>query len=205
MPRKIYDSYEYIDPDNQYTCEKSSVLVNKQGITDEQGAARSEHLFATQRLLDLRLKPIEIKTVKDILKVHGYIFQDVYDWAGQYRKVNISKQGNAFMAMQAFDTAETYMNSLLDDFHKKAKSREQIIQHLAKILDNENYFHPFREGNGRTQREVIRSLALSKKYKAQIRVEADDEVYNLYMDGTVHGDILKLEKLFDKILEKISE
>lgn len=83
------------------------------------------------------------------MKVHGYIFQDVYDWAGQYRKVNISKQGNAFMAMQAFDTAETYMNSLLDDFHKKAKSREQIIQHLAKILDNENYFHPFREGKNR--------------------------------------------------------
>jgi Protein involved in cell division len=201
----MYDSYEYIDPDNQYIYKNSSVLVNKQGIRDEQEAARLEHLFATQRLLDLRLKAIEIKTVNDILKVHGYIFQDVYVWAGQYRKVNISKQGNAFMAMQSFDTAENYMNSLLNDFHKNAQTREQITQHLAKILDNENYFHPFREGNGRTQREVIRSLALSKGYRAQIRVEADDEVYNLYMDGTVQGDISILEKLFDKILEKISD
>ena len=59
------------------------------------------------------------------------------------------------------------------------------------------------EGNGRTQREVIRSLALSKGYSAQIRVEQDDDIYNLYMDGTVYGDLNKLEKMFDKILEEI--
>ena len=75
----------------------------------------------------------------------------------------------------------------------------EIIE--PKILDNLNYFHPFREGNGRTQREVIRSLALSKGYSAQIRVEQDDDIYNLYMDGTVYGDLEKLEELFDRILD----
>ncbi|MDU6959999.1 MAG: hypothetical protein E6359_05025 [Veillonella dispar] len=71
------------------------------------------------------------------------------------------------------------------------------------MLDCLNFFHPFREGNGRTQREVIRVLALSKGYKAQIRVSEDDTVYNTYMDGTVHGDLQKLELLLEKILEKI--
>ena len=66
-----------------------------------------------------------------------------------------------------------------------------------------NYFHPFREGNGRTQREVMRSLALSKGYSAQIRVEQDDEVYNLYMNETVYGDLGKLEELLCKILIEI--
>ncbi|WP_455031189.1 Fic family protein [Oribacterium sp.] len=47
-----------------------------------------------------------------------------------------------------------------------ANSKDEIIKQLAKILDILNYFHPFREGNGRTQREVIRSLALSKGYSA---------------------------------------
>ena len=49
----------------------------------------------------------------------------------------------------------------------------------------------------------VKVLALSKGYKAQIRVSEDDTVYNTYMDGTVHGDLQKLELLFEKILEKI--
>ena len=75
--------------------------------------------------------------------------------------------------------------------------------HLTEILDNLNYFHHFREGNGRTQREVIRALALSKGYSAQIRVGQDDEVYNLYMDGTVHENLEKLKELFIRILSKL--
>lgn len=51
-----------------------------------------------------------------------------------------------------------------------------------------NYFHPFREGNGRTQREVIRSLALMKGYECNISIGSDDKIYHLYMDGTVYGD-----------------
>ena len=94
-------------------------------------------------------------------------------------------------------------NHLIHSYHQTANSKDEIIKHLAKILDNLNYFHPFREGNGRTQREVIRSLALLKGCSAQIRVEQDDEVYNLYMDGTVYGDLGKLEELFGKILKEI--
>ena len=78
-----------------------------------------------------------------------------------------------------------------------------LIRSLAKILDSLNFFHPFREGNGRTQREVIRALAISKGYRAQIRVSDDDIIYNTYMDGTVYGDLQKLESLFELILEKI--
>ena len=61
-----------------------------------------------------------------------------------------------------FNAAETYINHLIHSYYQTANSKDEIIKHLAKILDNLNYFHPFREGNGRTQREVIRSLALSK-------------------------------------------
>lgn len=82
--------------------------------------------------------------------------------------------------------------------------KDEVIRHLTLILDNENYLHPFREGNGRTQREVIRVLGLAKGYDSEINVEFDDVIYNLYMDGTVHSDIKKLEQLFDKILVKIS-
>ena len=73
----------------------------------------------------------------------------------------------------------------------------------VEILDNLNYFHPFREGNGRTQREVIRSLALMKGYECEISIGLDDDIYHLYMDGTVYGDTSKLEQLFNKLLTEI--
>ena len=138
MPRKKYEGYEYVDPDNQYTYPNSSVLKNKLGIRDAVEANEHEYEFVLMRLLELEVYPIKIHSMKDILKIHGYIFQDFYDWAGKFRKVNISKQGHAFMAMQSFGTAESYMDSLIKDFHSKAHIREEIIKHLALILDNEN-------------------------------------------------------------------
>lgn len=203
MVRNQYEGYKYIDPNNQYTYPDSTVLVNKQNITNIEEAYRNEHLFVTRRLADLRLEPIHVYSMSDILAIHNYLFQDVYAWAGQYRKVNISKSGNPFMPIQSFNTAETHMNNLIHFYHQTANSKDEIIMHLSEILDNLNYFHPFREGNGRTQREVIRSLALSKGYSAQIRVEQDDEVYNLYMDGTVHEDLGKLKELLIRILIKL--
>lgn len=203
MVRNQYEGYKYIDPNNQYTYPDSTVLVNKQNITNIKEAYRNEHLFVTRRLADLRLEPIHVYSMSDILAIHNYLFQDVYAWAGQYRKVNISKSGNPFMPIQSFNTAETHMNNLIHSYHQTANSKDKIIMHLSEILDNLNYFHPFREGNGRTQREVIRSLALSKGYSAQIRVEQDDEVYNLYMDGTVHEDLGKLKELLIRILIKL--
>ena len=203
MVKNQYEGYEYIDPNNQYTYLNSTVLINKQNITNIEEAYRNEHLFVTRRLADLRLKTIEVYSISDILAIHKYLFQDVYAWAGQYRKVNISKNGNPFMSIQSFSTAQAYINRLIHTYYQTANSKDEIIKQLAKILDNLNYFHPFREGNGRTQREVIRSLALSKGYSAQIRVEQDDEIYNLYMDGTVYGELRKLEELLSKILEKL--
>lgn len=203
MVKNQYEGYKYIDPNNQYTYPDSTVLVNKQNITNIEEAYRNEHLFVTRRLADLRLEPIHVYSMSDILAIHNYLFQDIYAWAGQYRKVNISKSGNPFMPIQSFNTAETHMNNLIHSYHQTANSKDEIIMHLSEILDNLNYFHPFREGNGRTQREVIRSLALSKGYSAQIRVEQDDEVYNLYMDGTVHEDLGKLKELLIRILIKL--
>lgn len=186
-----------------YTYPDSTVLVNKQNITNIEEAYRNEHLFVTRRLADLRLESIQVYSMSDILAIHNYLFQDVYAWAGQYRKVNISKSGNPFMPIQSFNTAETHMNRLIHSYHQTANSKDEIIMHLTEILDNLNYFHPFREGNGRTLREVIRALALSKGYSEQIRVEQDDEVYNLYMDGTVHEDLGKLKELLIRILIKL--
>ena len=99
------------------------------------------------------------------------------------------------MPVQSFNTAETYMNNLIHTYHQTANSKDEIIKQLAKILDNLNYFHPFREGNGRTQREVIRSLALSKGYSAQIRVEQDDDIYKrfFFMPDAIYHTVFQFK------------
>ena len=202
MKRKCYDSYDYIDPNNLYTYPDSSVLRNKQEERDEQKARELEYRMVASKSLKLFINPIPVYNVEDILKIHQFLFENMYHWAGEFRKVNISKSGNAFMPIQSFGTAIIYLNNLIDRFHDDANSRKEVINLLVEILDNLNYFHPFREGNGRTQREVIRSLALMKGYECEISIGDDDEIYHLYMDGTVYGDKTKLTKLFEKIIFK---
>lgn len=200
MTRKQYEGYDYIDPHNLYTYPNSFVLINKFGETDEEKARELEYRSVASQSLKLFIKPIEVRKVSDILKIHQFLFGDIYAWAGQYRKVNISKSGKSFMPIQSFGMGEQYLNSLLTSYLDGAESRSAIITSLVDILDNLNYFHPFREGNGRTQREVIRSLALMKGYECEINIGTDDEIYHLYMDGTVYGDKENLIELLDKLL-----
>lgn len=141
--------------------------------------------------------------MEDIKKIHYFLFSDIYWWPGEYRKVNISKGGKPFIPIQSFFMAEEYMNKILSDFYNTHFSENKIIEALVEVLDNLNYFHPFREGNGRVQHEVIRVLAAMKRYEAIISINTDDEIYNLYMDGTVHSDKGKLRELFKIILKKI--
>jgi cell filamentation protein len=205
MPRKQYESYRYDDSDSEYTYPNSSTLRNRLGIHDPILALEKEYQLSAERVLELGIKPIAVRSMKDVLAIHRFLFQDMYTWAGEYRKVNISKSGKAFMAMQAFETGEQYIDGLIATFHRSATTKEAIAKQLAGILDNLNHMHPFREGNGRCQREVILSLARERGFDLFLDVESDDEVYNRYMDGTVNGDTKTLEELFMDILEPVDE
>ena len=61
--------------------------------------------MAASKSLKLFINPIPVYSVEDILKIHQFMFEDMYHWAGEFRKVNISKSGNDFLPIQSFDTA----------------------------------------------------------------------------------------------------
>lgn len=203
MSRNKYEEYTYIDYDNIYTYPSTNILINKFNINSLEELKNKEYSLVASKILELYLQPILVNSTDDIYKIHRFLFSDIYWWAGQCRKVNISKNNKPFIPIQSFHTAENYINSLIYNYHKNADTREKITNDLANILDNLNYFHPFREGNGRTQREVIRVLAMMKNYEAIINIGADDNIYNLYMDGTVYSDKTKLKQLFNIILRKL--
>ena len=71
---------------------------------------------------------------------------------------------------------------------------------MAEILDNVNYLHPFREGNGRAQREFIRLLALEKGLILNLNPPDNISVYERYMKGTVESDVTTLTELIFELI-----
>ena len=90
-------------PDTKYCYTDSDILKNKLGIMDKDKLLRAEIDLATLRLLGLEMHPVKGRFDFDHLKsIHKYVFQDLYDWAGETRTVNIGK-GNLFCLVQHID------------------------------------------------------------------------------------------------------
>jgi cell filamentation protein len=202
------NDYQYLDPDFRYSS-KNGILFNLANIEDETILIAFESFKVSRRIEDLIESPIRIKDSSSLLKIHHYLFQDVYDWAGQVRKVNISKNGKPFFNGERFDKAFQYLDSLISEFKKIPKSnKRQLAEKLAEILDNVNYLHPFREGNGRTQREFLRLLALEKDLKLNLNPPDKKSIYERYMKGTIESDVQTLTELIFELIntdEKIKD
>jgi len=81
------------------------------------------------------------------------------------------------------------------------KDKTTLAENLAETLDTLNYFHPFREGNGRSQRLAMRLLAREKGYDIDLNPPNSLVVYEQYMKGTIDGNVKLLTELFDICLE----
>ena len=187
--------YSYLDPINQYTL-KNGVLRNKANIEDETVLLIYESLKVSKRLEELYSKPIKIIDSSSLLEIHHQLFQDVYEWAGKVRTVNISKDGKPFFEGERFQTGFIYIDSLVTEFEKiNSKQKFELAEKLAEILDNINFLHPFREGNGRAQREFIRLLAFQKGYHLNLNPPDNKKIYNNYMKDTIDSDVKLLTEL----------
>lgn len=200
------DTYRYIDPDSVYTNPATGVLRNLGGISDEAELCFFESAAVARRLRELRHAPIAVKDSGALLAIHRHLFQDVYAWAGKTRTVEISKGGRPFFPTSHFTNAFRYIDSLLAEWREIPKqNRIAVAGKLADILDTVNELHPFREGNGRTQREFLRLLALEKGYVLELNPPDNADVYQRYMDGTVNADVKTLTVLIVDLLVSMKE
>ena len=189
-------SYKYIDPDSTYTDPATGLLKNLQDITDPDVLLFVESGAVTKRLQELYEQPIKIKGIDNLLEIHKHLFQDIYIWAGKNRTVEISKDGKQFFPTSHFDNAFRYIDQLIAEFKKIPKDNKKIVaEKLAEILDNINYLHPFREGNGRTQREFLRLLAIEKGLTLNLNPPDNKSVYERYMKGAIESDVKTLTAL----------
>ncbi len=199
----MYNDYKYHDPEFTYIDPKTGILKNLAGITDPEALLFYESVAVTKRIQELYENPIKIKGIETLFEIHKHLFQDVYVWAGKKRKVEISKSGKQFFPTRYFENAYRYIDSLISDFKKISNNDKlRIAKKLAEILDAINYLHPFREGNGRTQREFIRILALEKNLILNLNPPNNKKIYEQYMNGTINSDIKALTELIIKLIDE---
>ena len=159
------------------------VLENKLGITDAAELAREEEQLSKRRALELfeagLLDQFEVGTFKGLAQIHRTLFQDIYDFAGELRTVNIAKGNFRFAPVM-------YLEAALANIEKMPQSTfDEIIEKYVEM----NVAHPFREGNGRSTRIWLDAI-LKKELKQVVdwsRVNKED--YLLAMERSPIKDV----------------
>lgn len=131
-------------------------LENKLGITDSVELAKAEEKISKKKAIELfesgYLDSLEAGTFDSLAKIHKYLFDSIYDFAGKVRVVNIAKGNFRFAPIM-------YLQIALEDIEKMPQSTyDEIIKKYVEM----NIAHPFREGNGRSMR-IWLDLILKKE------------------------------------------
>jgi len=150
-----YSSHDpYLDP-------ASGVLKNRFGITDEATLEATEASLVALRSYALAQQPLAGGfDLAHLQAIHRCLFGDVYEWAGQLRTIDIAKDGNSF-AHHAYIAvaAAPIFAALAREKHLEGLAPPAFSARAAHYLGEVNALHPFREGNGRAQREFISHFA----------------------------------------------
>lgn len=194
MPR------EFADP---YTYPGTRVLRNIPGIRDDATLRDFEYEQTKLRIEELRENPIPGKFDLEHLKaIHAHVFQDVYEWAGKTRTVNISKNGDAFAQPAFIDGAGRQLGeAIAKENNLQGLEKPQFVERLALYYSDWNALHPFREGNGRTTRELIGQIAREAGYELdQTRIDNTKDQWNDAARRSFHGDLAPVKEILTEAI-----
>ena len=155
---------------------------------DEQSKNKAYGMFESGLIND-----IEVGTINGLQQIHAYLFGGLYDFAGQVRKLNISKGGFVFASVG-------YLDQTLDAIEKMP---EETIEQIVKKYVEMNIAHPFMEGNGRTTR-IWLDLILKKNLSKCVdwsKIDKTEYLEAMKLSVVDYSDILALieNALTDKI------
>lgn len=151
---------EFIDP---YLYPGTEVLQNIPGIRDPQAASRFERRETLVRRRELERDPVQGDfDLAHLCEIHRRLYQDVWEWAGQIRTVVISKGSSTFLHPSRIEAA---FDGIHEDLRHSALLKDSgipdgdFVKQISDLWEKVNYVHPFREGNGRTQRAYLDQIA----------------------------------------------
>ena len=175
------------------------VLENKLNLTDQIELAKMEEKISKQKakqLFDQKLvNTIEVGTFAGLAQIHKILFEDIYDFAGKIRKINIAKGNFRFAPVM-------YLQQSLDHIDSMPQTTfEEIIEKYVEM----NVAHPFREGNGRATR-IWLDLMLKENISVVIDWNlVDKESYLSSMERSVVKDIEIKHLLKEALTDKIND
>ena len=159
---------------------------------------------------ELELESIAIPRTNDLVElllIHKQLFKGVYDWAGKIRTVDIKKNEDGaefFLIVSKISSAADYVfKELAKENCLKDLDQESFVKRLSHYYDQLNYIHPFREGNGRTQRVFWSRVARDASYEInwdQIVGNENDEASRIAAEAM---DLSALEKMFSRIVTSL--
>lgn len=158
-------------------------LENKLGLESSTDLAREEERISKKKALELfengMLDKLEVGKFSALKEIHKYLFDDIYDFAGKIRNVNISKGNLRFAPLM-------YLEVALDNIDKMPQSTfDEIVEKYVEM----NIAHPFREGNGRSTRIWLDLIFKTGLHKVVDWSKVDKEDYFLAMERSPIKDI----------------
>ena len=158
-------------------------LENNLGLTISADFDREEERISKKKALELfdtgMRDWLEVGTVASLLAIHKYLFEDIYDFAGELRTVNIAKGNFRFAPL-------IYLEAALANIDKMPQSTiDEIIEKYVEM----NIAHPFREGNGRSTRIWLDHILKTEIGKVVDWSKVDKEDYLLAMERSPIKDV----------------
>lgn len=165
---------------SKYCYPGTDILKNKMDYKDQDLLKSVETIMTGVRIMELQKKPITGSfDLKHLQKIHKYMFQDVYPFAGKLREENIAKGAFQFAHVSFLkEQATELFKQLKNENTLKGLKIDEFSNKAAHYMAEINVLHPFREGNGRTQREFIRCLAVSNGYSLEWERVRKEDVFN---------------------------
>ena len=148
-----------LNPSSDNCYEGTTCLVNKLGIRDEKRLSEVEAQITFAKAVMLEETPIDDDFgFEHFKKIHEFLLCDLYEWAGQVRTVDISKKRTKFLDAASIESIGTKCFAKVKDGYFENLSFDEFVKRIAEFYNDVNYIHPFREGNGRTQRIYFTQL-----------------------------------------------
>lgn len=188
-----------LDPISDNCCPGTAVLINKFDIRDEAKLNEVETVLVSARSAEwMELPKAGSFDFTHYKAVHHFLFSDLYDWAGQVRTVNISKKGTNFCLAENIERqADLIFGRLKEQDCFKGLPHDEFVEEIVDFYCATNYLHPFREGNGRTQRAFLTQLIRNAGYDINWW-EVDGDLLMIATIQAAQGMTDLLKKIFEE-------
>lgn len=181
-----------------------NVMKNRLNIREVQRLEQAAYEFSALRAATLDIGPL-VRGLPQLCAIHHTLYQDVFEWAGELREVDIYRGDTRFCHFEYIEKeGNALMQALEDEEYLAGLEFDEFVVRLAHYYCEINVLHPFRLGNGLAQRIFFEQLALHAGYSLDWR-DVDPAAWSQANQAGAMGDLSELNAIFSKVVSEARE